>query len=378
MIESACIIGAGVAGLATGVALEARGVSVRIFEQAPELRSFGGALTLWSNAVRALRALGVEERVRAVGCPLSGMDFRAQDGRLLWRMPVGETSRRHAAPTLVVPRAALVESLAGALRHPVTLGKRYLQHIERARSIDVQLEGGQSAAADLLIGADGARSLVRPRLGVRNESFCTGQIIWVGRSTISHPSLIPGAPVATLGRGLRFWAAPMPEGDVWWYAIVQVKHGADTLADVQALFAQFHEPVPSLIASVEPSSFRRAELLDQAPTLGWSAYRATLIGDAAHCSRPDVGQGACQALESAVVLADALAREANLQKALREYELSRFPRTSHVGLLGRIVAFHAMAEDPALSTLRNLGIAHLFPRIAAPALEWVLRGSDGC
>jgi 2-polyprenyl-6-methoxyphenol hydroxylase-like FAD-dependent oxidoreductase len=374
MIESACIIGAGIGGLATAVALRQRGVRVRVYEQAPELRSFGGALMLWSNAVRVLRALGLEEPALAVGCPLEGMEFRAWDGRLLWTMPVRDTSLRHRAPSLVVPRAAVVDLLARELGDDIQFSARYEQHAEASSGVDVGFEGGLRVSTDLLVGADGARSAIRQRLASRDASYGTGQIVWVGRTFATHPELVPGVPIGTVGRGLRFWAAPVRNGEVWWYAIVQTKHDATTLMDVAQLFARCHDPVPELVRRAEEDSVCHAEILDQAPAFRWSSYRTTLVGDAAHCSRPDVGQGACQALESAVVLAKEVTGEREIGAALREYELRRGPRTAQVGLLARATSFHSVVEHPVLSVLRDVGVATTFPLLAMPALDWLLGG----
>jgi 2-polyprenyl-6-methoxyphenol hydroxylase-like FAD-dependent oxidoreductase len=369
VIDSACIVGGGIAGLATGVALEQRGVSVTVVEQAGELRCFGGALTLWSNAIRVLRELGLESQLRRAGCELDGMEFRSEQGRRLWTMPVRRSSKRAGAPTLLVPRAKLLSILAAELDGSIHFSTRYEGHTESRDTVRVRLRGNGVEACDLLVGADGARSRVRTGIGVGGAAVHTGSSIWVGCSEIRHPMLTAGRPVGTLGRGLRFWMAPMASGETYWYAIVEQSRCADELSDVQRLFDGFHEPIPELIAAALPGSFARADILDRPPSFRWSSARVTLVGDAAHLSRPDVGQGACQSLESAACLAELVTGALPLPAALREYELSRFSRTSHVGTLSRAVAFHGTAGAP---WLRELGVAFGFPLFAMPALRWML------
>jgi 2-polyprenyl-6-methoxyphenol hydroxylase-like FAD-dependent oxidoreductase len=255
----------------------------------------------------------------------------------------------------------------------VQFGKTYETHEEGSTRVEVRFAGGRTESCNLLVGADGARSRVRERLGLSNGTVDTGSAIWVGRSKLDDDMLEPGRPVGTLGHNLRFWMAPMQDGDTWWYAIVERGTQAESLADVRDLFADFHEPIPTAIDSADPDSIGRADILDRPPGFRWSSARVTLVGDAAHLSRPDVGQGACQSLESAIVLASLVSGRLDLPRALREYELERFARTSHIGTLSRAVAFHATF---GISQLRNLGVELCFPWLAMPALDWMLRDSD--
>jgi 2-polyprenyl-6-methoxyphenol hydroxylase-like FAD-dependent oxidoreductase len=374
MIRTACVIGGGIAGLATALALERRGVDVTVCERAEALRSFGGALFFASNAVRSLRALGLKESLLAQASVVPEMQFRASNGDLLWSMPVGVASALRQTPSLIVPRASVIDTLGAALARPVRFGKVYVRHVERSDSVEVEFEDGSRIRTELLVGADGVhsrvRGVLRPELGVDR----TGQVAFVGRSRGENPELTVGTPSATGGNGPRFWIAPLGNDDVWWYALVR---GADAVDGVPALlriFAEFHQPIPRLISTVDPTTLVAVEIFDQKPSFRWSTRRGTLVGDSAHCVRPDTGQGACQALESAIALAAQVAEKENLAAALREYELSRFARTTHVGFLARMISAHSTVETPSLARLRDFGLSAVVPWLSPAELSWVLNG----
>lgn len=374
MIGNACVVGAGIAGLTAAVALERAGVPTRVFEQSSTLRSCGGALMMWSNALVALREIGLEAEMIAAGSELEAMEFRRADGRLLWTMPVRDTSRRCGAPSLVVPRARAVQVLANALRSPIRFNASYIDHEANAgEGAIVRFSDGSLVTTDLLIGADGARSRTREHVVPNAPSFETGQVAWIGRSNLQHPALRVGLPIGTVGHGLRFWTAAASDGDVYWYAIVQRKHEVASRADLARLYASYHAPIPELIDATSEAELIPVDILDQDPALGWSKPATTLVGDSVHASRPDVGQGACQAIESAVRLVAEITKPQPLAAALESYERARRSRTASVQLLARATAFHSTVENPLLCSLRDIGVATTFPLLAMPALDWLLK-----
>jgi 2-polyprenyl-6-methoxyphenol hydroxylase-like FAD-dependent oxidoreductase len=175
---------------------------------------------------------------------------------------------------------------------------------------------------------------------------------------------------------MRFWSAAMGDGEVSWYATVQAKHEVKTRTDLARLFATCHAPLPRLIDTASPDSVHAVEILDQNPLLRWSTARTTLVGDAAHCVRPEIGQGACQALVSAVALASEISRpRRSLAAALRAYENRRRAQTARVQLLARTTAFHIDVENAALCAARDLGVATTFAWLATPTLDWLLSGA---
>ncbi|MFO0605816.1 MAG: NAD(P)/FAD-dependent oxidoreductase [Polyangiales bacterium] len=353
----AAVIGGGIGGLAAATALAVRGWQVSVYERAPALRAVGGALTLWSNGVDALDRLGVGAAVRARGAPLERAELRAWDGALLQSLPVGPHARRRGALHLLVDRGALLEALAAAL--PVG-ALRCGRGVATVRATDgraeIAFDDATTTAADLAVGADGLHSVVRASLLGAEPPRAADQEAWVGRAppgVVGPPS---GASVGVVGRGLRFWYARLADA-VHWYAIVsrQSARAAELRdkAGLAELFRAWAAPVGPLIASTPAEAITRAEIRDRPPAARWSGDVATLVGDAAHPMTPDLGQGACQALEDAVALGRALAPSEPVRAGLARYERTRRARADAVAELSRLVARLAMPPSDAACALRD-------------------------
>jgi 2-polyprenyl-6-methoxyphenol hydroxylase-like FAD-dependent oxidoreductase len=366
------VIGAGVAGLSAGLALRGAGHHVEIFEKAPAIRASGGALLLWSNALRALEALGVAEPVLRAGTLVQTTEFRTHDGRLLWAMPVAELSHRAGAPTLLIPRAELLEILSGAFG-PVQLGRQCVDFDEEGDRVLIRFEDGSLHRCDALVGADGLHSFVRSRALGSTALRSAKQMAWVGIVDYTHPLLAPGTTVATVGRGLRFWAGGIGGGKIYWYATVRdAAADVHSMRELASLFQHFHAPVSALITATEPAAVVRTPVRDRPPARSWGRGPVTLIGDAAHPATPDLGQGACQALEDAVALVTAVTRHSNLPAAFEAYQRARLDRTARITNLSWLTAVQSMSADPIACRVRDLGMRTLLPTLARGELAWIL------
>lgn len=370
------IVGAGIAGLTAGIALRRVGHEIFIVERAPELRAGGGALMLWGNAVQVLRELGVLEGMRDAAAPVDRVQFCNWRGEPLGSLPVGRVSRRHGAPTLVVPRRALLEAFIRAVpREALRLGAGCVDLVQYAHEATLRLEDGSVLRADLVVGADGLGSAVRRLLRGNEPTRAAGYEAWAGIARLRHRRVQPGVAVAVLGTGLRFWWAPLPGGDVYWYATVPLEDGEpsiDSPSELLDVFADWLLPVPDLIEATPETALLRAHIRDRAPISRWSCGRVTLVGDAVHPATPDLGQGACQAIVSAAVLAACLGEDRDVPDALAEYERRRIPRTARVNHLCRVTAMSSMLGDPWLCALRDAAMRLGFGAVALPELEWLL------
>ena len=262
-------------------------------------------------------------------------------------------------------RADLVTVLAGALA-PGTLE---LGHDVR----DAAALGG-----DVVVGADGLRSVVRAGMGSTVQPAFRGYTVW--RALIPH--LSDGTEAATLaeswGRGERFGVVPVANGWTYVYACANAREGeqcGDELADLRRRFAGWHAPIPDLVAAIEPGTVLRHDIHDLPP--GATALhrdRFVLVGDAGHAMEPNLGQGAGLALEDAVVLAHALATEPTTDSGLARYARERSPRVSALGRQSRRVGLLAQQAGPGVTALRDLSLrvvpAGVARRAAARATSW--------
>lgn len=374
MTHPVTIVGGGVAGCVLSQALHRRSIDSAIYERNGKTRMSGGALLLWSNAMRALKETGLDAGPRGFGQELSHIDFCSSQGGLLWRLRADRLARRNRAPCIVVPRARFLAYLDQAVSGRVT--HSVFQRHEQSRSrATAWFEGGGSVESEILVGADGLRSTVRQRLEGRAPSLrLTGQAIWVGSTSFRHRRLQPGGAVASVGRGLRFWAAALPGELVYWYAIFPERLAPRNVFELSRHFRDFHAPVEELLLETPASAIAKTSICDRRPARAWGEGRITLLGDAIHPVTPDLGQGACQAIESAVTLAEELAERGLEPKALRSYESRRRSRTSRVSNMSYFTAVSSMVDGPLACGLRDLGIATLLPFIAAPQLRWITKG----
>lgn len=376
------VIGAGVGGLAATAALQRLGVDAVAFEASPRT-AVRGALLLWANAVRGLAAIA-PDLAPAGAAEIESTEVRTAVGDVLSTLPIGAWSRRTGAPSMVVRRARLLELLEQALI-PGTLqrGRRLAAFSVADERIELQFADGSTELVDGLIGADGLHSTVRAQLLGARPPRVTGQEAWVGVAPLQPPGVVPGVSVAAVGAGPRFWFAPLGDGTTFWYATraqrggVPGDHEAQAAArrnDVVQTFRDWHAPIPTLVASTPEHDIAYTRIRDHAPVARWGSGAVSLLGDAAHPSTPDLGQGACQAIESAVALRDAVRDARSIPDALRAYEQRRMQRTATISRLSWMTATNSTVRDPLLCRLRDAAIRAALTPVAHHHLTWILGG----
>ncbi len=233
---------------------------------------------------------------------------------------------------MVLRRAELLSVLRdAAFGAEIRLGARCVGFEQNERRAKAFLADGSSVEGDLLIGADGLHSVIRAQLFGPREPRYAGYVAWRAITEFEHGRLTPGI---SLGRGSQFGQVPLKEiNRVYWFATRNLSHrmhgtSENPKPDLLAVFARWHKPVAELIEATEERAILRTELYDRAPLKRWGRGRVTLLGDAAHPMTPDLGQGACQALEDAAVLTRCLENTNDPVSALRAYEDHRIRRAN--------------------------------------------------
>jgi 2-polyprenyl-6-methoxyphenol hydroxylase-like FAD-dependent oxidoreductase len=375
------IVGGGVAALTTALSCRVRGVPARVFEQGDDIRIGGGALVMWSNAMAVLRQLGLESKIVAAGTVIERCVFHTTDGILLLRMPVGDIARQVGAPTVVVSRRALLGILATELGpEPVAFGHRCERFDTNAGVPTLQFSHGAVAKGRAVIGADGLHSVVRAQLLGPAPPERIGQTAWVGISPRIYDAFPAGIMVGFVGDDLRFWATRIGADSTYWYAIVKeptAPHArrVDSRPALIEQLSTWNVPVAALIRDTAETETVRAELVHRSASDDWGRGPVTLIGDAAHPMTPDLGQGACQAIEGSAVLADCLAAQEDSSTAFREYERRRMLRTRRISFTSHEIARWSMPSFPVPSLMRQLSlrlISGLDEASDHRALKWIL------
>ena len=369
------VIGAGIGGLAVAAGLCAAGWDVTACERAGSLEPIGVALALAPNGLRALDAIGAGDALRALAVPQE-LGIRRCDGRWLMRSTSGRmVSDRFGDPVILLPRAAVIDALAARVPGGV---------LSLATEVTSVESGGKAAArvattageldADLVVAADGIGSASRSALfpghpGLRYAGFTTWRLL-TGPVTGQVPM------AESWGRGTVFGVMPLSGGRVYCYAAAPADPGAragDELSELVRLFGRWHEPIPGLLAITRPQDVLRHDVAElAAPLPSFHRGRAALLGDAAHPMTPNLGQGACQALEDAAViswLAAGTGPDA-VTGMLARYTAARLPRTTDVVRWSRRAATMTTWASPPAVAFRNT-VARLTGRLAPGA---ALRG----
>ncbi|MFF9011580.1 FAD-dependent monooxygenase [Streptomyces sp. NPDC014870] len=380
--RAATVVGGGIGGLAAALALHRRGWRVEVLERAPRFTEIGAGISLWPNALRALEALGTADTVRALGAVEKAGGVRDRRGRWLSRTDTAALVHRFGHPLVVLHRADLLRALTEALpAECLRPGSEVSAVHDDGQGLVVQHTGGASRA-DLVIGADGLRSTVRRALWPEApDPRYAGYTAW---RMVTEPLAEPPAEgAATWGRGERFGYTALPGGRMYCFATASLPPGAASgtteHAELLRRFGAWPDPIPSLLAAVPAEAVLRHDLYELPPLRSFVRGRVALLGDAAHAMTPNLGQGACQALEDAVTLAACLDDTPDVTAALRSYDRLRRPRAQAVARRSaRLGAIGQLAWPPAVY-LRDLA-ARLTPeratlRSMTPVLGWTPPGS---
>ncbi|WBP92318.1 FAD-dependent monooxygenase [Mycolicibacterium neoaurum] len=346
------VVGAGIAGLATAVALHRVGHDVRVIEGRAESEvGTGAGISIWPNALAALDVLGLGDEVRAAGGRVGAGAVRWRDGRWLRRPATDRMVRALGEPLVVIHRRALTDILAAALpAGTVTHDCAAARVRVTPETAGVVLSDGVVLDANAVIGADGVDSMVARHLNGTLAKRYAGYTAWRG---IAEHTLEPDLAGETMGPGLEVGHVPLGTRHTYWFATQRAPQGATApdgeLAHLQQVFGEWPEPIPALLAATDPAAVLRNDLYDRARARRWSSGRAVIVGDAAHPMRPHLGQGGCQGLEDAAILAAMTAEDADLPAAFARFAAFRSPRVRALVREARTIGQIVNLRPPLLS-----------------------------
>jgi FAD-dependent urate hydroxylase len=340
----AVIIGAGIAGPAAAMALQKAGIEATVYESQPAGADAAGSfLTVASNGLDALRTLGADQPVLEAGFPTPSITLRSARGKLLgqtptgWSVPGGPASQTIKRADLY--RALYAEAAGRGIR--IEHGQRLTAARETQTGVEVTFTDGSQTTGDILIGADGLRSAVRPLIDPRApDPAYLGLVSIGGYARGVDVATRPGGYEMIFGRHAFFGYALAPDGQVWWFANLprrpEPARGDLAAADPETwrrplldAFASDRGPATQLIAATaELSPAFAIHALPHLPH--WHSERMIVIGDAAHAPSPTSGQGASLAVEDAVLLARLLRDSGSPALAFRYFERTRRPRVERI------------------------------------------------
>jgi 2-polyprenyl-6-methoxyphenol hydroxylase-like FAD-dependent oxidoreductase/quercetin dioxygenase-like cupin family protein len=369
------VIGAGIGGLTTAIALRRAGFEPAVFDRGAALERIqvGGGHHIYPNGVRVLQELdpSIVEEMRANGGIEQYLEFLDRRGNLLTRWPIGRWGTDLGAATIGIRRGKLHAILLRALGEDVLrLGRTCVGFEQDADGVTARFADGSEERGDALVGADGLRSVIREQVVGDGPPRYAGYTAWVGFTEFEHERLPYGHFRNVLGRGQRFLTLDMTPTVLGWSAIANSTEGGDGEAEpkreVLERFRGWLAPTEELVQSTPETAISRSDIYDRDPAAHWSVGRVTLLGDAAHPMTFNGGQGANQAIEDAFVLARCLAGADDVPAALRRYEEDRIPRTRALTILARRIGAAFSWENPATCRVRDaIGVRYVFGRLGA-------------
>lgn len=349
-MKKIAIIGGGIAGISCAISLLEEGYQADIFEQANEIREIGAVLAVMPNGMAIMKSFGLDQEILTKGGEIKTFIVRKPSGESIWA-----TEYAYDHPCVVIRRSDLLNALLTRVdRQKIFTAHRLISYMQMpGGKVVLNFENGNTTEYDALIGADGLNSIVRKQLTGNDGLIYRGYPLWRGVGRVSNPLTHSSE---TWGELKRVGLYPIQDNWVGWWAAIDEPdfYPEDHEASKKKLlenFKDWHSPIYEVINSTE--HIIKNAILDRVPYKKWFDGQVAMIGDAAHCTTPNLGQGANMAMESAVVLARCIGRYGPGPEAYRKYEDLRFKRTRDINrqslLAGRIGSF----KSPVATFIRN-------------------------
>jgi 2-polyprenyl-6-methoxyphenol hydroxylase-like FAD-dependent oxidoreductase len=342
MAQQILVIGAGISGLATAVALQRRGHEVTVIEERTDTSS-GAGISIWPNALAALDEIGLGDAVRAAGGRVTAGALRWWNGAWLRHPAKERLVKALGEPLVVIHRSALTQVLADALDDGTVHSGLSAVHLERtADGVRIMLSDNTVRDACAVIGADGTRSVVARHLNGALADRYVGYVAWRG---VADCAIDPDVAGEVLGPGIEFGHVPLGSDRTYWFATERAPAGQvapqSELDYLKARFASWADPIPAVLAATNPEGVLRNDLYDRGRARQWCRGPVVVVGDAAHPMRPHLGQGGCQGLEDAALLARFVDGGGDVAAAFARFAAFRRPRVRALvresKLIGQVV-----------------------------------------
>lgn len=359
------IIGGGIGGLTLAICLKNKGYTCHIYEKNTEFREVGAAISVFPNALKVYQELGLLDDLLRAGGVVEDVFLKTQSGRIL-----SQTKPRYDLPTLCMHRTDLHTLLlknAGAVLHP----NHKVETIETLHTgqVGIGFTNGTCKTVDAVVGADGLHSFVRQHIIGDGDPVFRGYSIWRG---VCQINLHAGYCSESYGIGKRVGIVPIKDGTFGWWAtlnepFMQTDEPEGTRQKLLAHFGDWHAPIPELIQRTE--RIIKNSLTDRVLVGGWSKGNIVLLGDAAHPTTPNLGQGGCMAIEGAYILAKCIDRYGLSAAAFSRYERLHFPRAKTIVDASLKLGAIGQSENRLMNGLRNTLFALMPPALTMKLID---------
>lgn len=355
------IIGGGIGGLTTALALKRAGIPFLLYEAAPEIKSVGAGIIMANNALQVFRHLGIHEEIYRKGNLIDKITIAKADFSTLASISLTDFETQYGLQNHAIHRADLHTIIADAVgREHIQLNKRLLQ-IEQAGSIyKLTFEDGTSDHFEYVIGADGIKSQVRQQLFPESEYRDTRQVCWRGMCDFKLPQVYRHEVIEAWNKGRRAGIVQTGKDKVYWFLVINADQEVSGPGP-EGYTKGFNPLIAELVRATPADAVIKAPIYDLKPIHKWYKDKVCLVGDAAHATSPNLGQGACQAVEDAYVLGE-LAKKYTLAEAFEKYPEIRRAKAHYVVKMSWQLGVVSHFTHPVAISIRNFVLKYLSPK----------------
>jgi 2-polyprenyl-6-methoxyphenol hydroxylase-like FAD-dependent oxidoreductase len=354
MTESVNIIGAGIGGLTTALTLKQKGLNVTIFESSVEIKPVGAGIILANNAMQVFQKLGIQNQIEKAGNKISYMKITDTQLNTISVADLTQYEKKYGVHNIAIHRGELQKILANEVGYDnIKLSKR-LSKIEKDELFKLTFEDNSTIESKIVIGADGIKSVVRNQLFEKSILRNAKQLCWRGICEIDLPQKYHNELNEAWGKGKRFGFVKIRDKKVYWYALANSKSVEADEVNLTEFFSEFHIDILNIISATTKEQIIVSNIFDLKPIDKWQGENVCLIGDAAHATTPNLGQGACQAIEDAYVLGKLLDNGMPIENTFKAYEKLRRKKAHTIVSTSWTVGKMAHIENRLGIWLRNL------------------------
>ena len=348
------IIGAGIGGLTLALYLQRQGIRPVIYESAPAIEAVGAGIMLAYNAMQVLEDLGLAENIIAAGSKVKGFEISDQQERLIMATSLAQSDLKKGIYNVAIHRADLQSILAAAVGAENIRLSRRLQSIEAGAKTKLVFEDGHYETCDILFGADGIRSVVRQHIFPQSTLQNTQQVCWRGICVPPLPDLKKDIAIEQWGLGQRFGYVLLNPGQIYWFAVSNNKQVKDQR--IPERLQSFNPIAQRLIEATPVSTIIYSNIADLSPLNDWHKDNICLIGDAAHATTPNMGQGGCQAIEDAYTIGKLLEQQYALKDTFPLLQQLRMKRVQKIVRQSRLIGSLSQLENKYAASFRNFAL----------------------
>lgn len=370
------IVGAGIAGLCLAKAFDELNISYILYEKADEVRGIGAGFGLASNAMKAFEILGYADEIIPLGHMLEDFEIQDWKEKTILKADTNRLRKNYNTDNFAIHRADLHQYLYQSINsNNVITGKKVIDLQQSYDKVVLYFDDKTTQTAKYVIASDGINSAIRQKLLPKSLPRYAGYICW--RGVIKDDNYTSKKSIETWGPKGRFGLTPLVNNQIYWYACKNTPLNSDVyqwdLNHIKRNFEDYSGLIRSTLQKTKQEDLITAPIMDLAPINSYNYNRVLIVGDAAHATTPNMGQGACMAVEDVCILIDEIKNNPeDIILCFENYNKRRLKRTQYIIHTSRLAGRVAQLENKILTSMRDFAFRQLPTSIAQSPLDDLL------